>query len=185
MISGIHAEVLLAAGYAIFLVLVAAGLELLARHSHRRSEKFHVTGFKYNKEFDLWECPTGQHLRRAEFDHARRVVRYRAPSCACNSCPAKGNCTDSDDGREIEHRLESWLESEIRRFHRGISLALLLLAGLIAAVEIVRYNRPREVLLLVGLLSLIGAGGLRQFSEFLSRQSQSLRPPANLPSTWR
>jgi hypothetical protein len=36
MISGIHTEVLLAAGYAMFLVAVAFTLELLARHSHKR-----------------------------------------------------------------------------------------------------------------------------------------------------
>ncbi len=169
MMSGIHAEVLLAVGYVIFLLLVAGGMELLARHSHRRSEQSHVTGFKYNRQFDVWECPTGQRLRRTEFDRERRILRYRAPSHICNSCSVKGKCTDSDDGREIEHRLDSWLESEIRRFHRGISLALLLLAGLILAVEIVRYNRPKELLVLLSLLSPISAVGVRLLSVFLAR----------------
>lgn len=169
MMSGIHPEVLLAAVYVVFLVLVTGGMELLARHSHRRSEQSHVTGFKYNGQFDVWECPTGQRLRRTEFDHERRIVRYRAPSHACNACAIKGNCTDSDQGREIEHHIDSWLQSEIRRFHRGLSLALLLLAGLILAVEIVRYNRPKELLVLVSLLSPISAVGMRLLSGFLAR----------------
>lgn len=185
MISGIRGEVLLAAGYSVVLVAIAAGLELLARRSHQRSERFHLSGFKYHQQFDVWECPTGQRLTRSEVDHKRRLVRYRAPSHACNSCPAKSNCTDSDDGREIENRIDSWLESDIRRFHCGMSLALLLLAGLILAVEIARCSRTKELLVLGGLLSLIGAGGVRRFSRFLSRQSEFMRPPADLSSTWR
>ena len=185
MISDFPPELLLAAGYAIFLVAASAGLELLARYSHRRSQRLHVAGFKYHGQFDVWECPTGQRLKRREADHERRIVRYRASSHACNTCAIKGNCTDSDHGREIEHHVDSWLQSEVRRFHRGISLALLLLAGLILAVEIVRCNRPKELLVLGSLLSLIGARGVWKFSGFLSRQSESMMPPADLSSTWR
>jgi hypothetical protein len=46
-------------------------------------------------------------------------------------------CTESEEGREIEHHPDSWLESEIARFHRGISLALLFLAGLLLVVEMI------------------------------------------------
>ncbi|HVB28258.1 MAG TPA: hypothetical protein VNG91_00470, partial [Terriglobia bacterium] len=97
MIEGFHAEVLMAAGYALFLVAVAAMLEWLARHSHRRSERMRVTGFKYHQEFDHWECPTGQLLRRHSTDHQRRIVRYRAPGHVCNCCHKKIDCTDSDE----------------------------------------------------------------------------------------
>ncbi len=168
-IIGLHAEVLMAVGYALFLVVVAASLELLARHSHRRAEQFHVAGFKYHEHIDVWECPTGQSLSRAELDHKQRLVRYRAPPHACNSCHVKENCTDSDQGREIERRLDSWLESEIGQFHRGISLALLLLAGLILTVEIARHDAPQELLVLGALLAPIITIGLRLFSAFLGR----------------
>ena len=174
MIGGIRVEVLLAAGYSVVLIAIAAGLELLARRSHHRSERFNLSGFKYHQQFDVWECPTGQRLRRREVDHERRVVRYRAPSHACNRCAVKENCTDSDDGREIEHRHDSWLESEIRRFHRGMSLALVLLAGLILCVEIARYNNSRELLVLVSLFSPISVVGVRLFSAFLARQHEGM-----------
>ena len=36
---GIDVEALLGVGYAIFLALVAAALELLARHSHQRTQR--------------------------------------------------------------------------------------------------------------------------------------------------
>ena len=168
-IAGVHAEVLLAAGYSLFLVGVAASLELLARHSHRRAEQFHVAGFKYHRQLDAWECPTGQSLSRVELDPKRRSVRYRAPSHACNSCPVKSNCTDSDSGREIERHLDSWLESEMGRFHRGISLALLLLAGLILAAEIARHDTLQELLVLGGMLVPISTMGVRLFARFLGR----------------
>jgi hypothetical protein len=171
MIIGFHAEVLMAAGYSLFLAAVAALLEWLARHSHRRSEQMRVTGFRYRHEFDLWECPTGQPLRRHSTDHQRQIVRYRAPAHACNCCHKKPDCTDSDKGREIERRVNSWIESEIRRFHRGISLALLLLAGMILVAELVRYNQPRDSFLLGGVLIPITAAGVRLLAGLQTKQS--------------
>ena len=53
----IDIEVLLAGGYAVFLLLVALGLELLARHSHHRSKQMDVAGFRYHRQRDVWECP--------------------------------------------------------------------------------------------------------------------------------
>lgn len=167
MIEGFHAEVLMAGGYVLFLLAVAALLEWLARHSHRRSEQMRVVGFKFHQEFDRWECPTGQPLRRHSTDHQRRIVRYRAPGHVCNACHKKIDCTDSQEGREIEHRVDSWVQSEIRRFHRGISVALVLLAGMILVAEVVRYNHSWDLLLLGSLLVVISALGMRLASGFL------------------
>jgi len=171
VIHGMSAEVLVVAGYAAFLVVAAAGLEALARHSHRRSEQFHVTGFQYRRELDLWECPTGHQLHRSDTDSERRIVRYRAPSHVCNTCPVKATCTDSDEGREIERHLDSWLTSEIRRFHRGVSLGLLLLAALILAAETIRHHRTHELAALCGLLVPIGAIGSQLLSTFWISES--------------
>jgi hypothetical protein len=107
MISGVHIEVVLGAIYAIFLVAVAFLLELLARHSHKRSDRYRNSGFVYFRKMDLWECPAGRQLPRIETDHQRRIVRYRAPAEACNACSLKNNCTDSDDGRQLESHLDS------------------------------------------------------------------------------
>jgi hypothetical protein len=48
----IHPEVFLAVGYAIFLLGVALGLDLLARHSHVRSERYRTAGFTYHHAHD-------------------------------------------------------------------------------------------------------------------------------------
>jgi hypothetical protein len=147
MIPGVHVEVVLAASYAIFLVGVAFVLELLARHSYKRSERYRNSGFVYFQKMDLWECPAGRQLLRTETDYQRRIVHYRAPAHACNTCSLKNNCTDSNDGRLLKSHLDSWIESELRRFHRGISLVLLLLATVILVAETVRHAEPRELFL--------------------------------------
>jgi hypothetical protein len=171
MISGVHLEVVLAAAYAVFLVAVSTVLELLARHSHRRSESYRTTGFVYFQERDLWECPAGRQLLLAETDLQRRIVHYRAPADACNACSLKKNCTDSNEGRLVQRHLDSWVESELRRFHRGISLALLLLAAIILVAEAVRNAAPRELLIVGCLLLPVGVAGSRLAASFLTRQS--------------
>lgn len=166
MISGVHVEVVLAASYAIFLVAVAFVLELLARHSHKRSERYRNSGFVYFQKLDLWECPAGRQLLRTETDYQHRIAYYRAPADACNACSLKNNCTDSEEGRLLESRLDSWLESELRRFHRGISLALLLLATVILLAETVRHAEPRELLVVDSLLIPLGISETKLFASF-------------------
>jgi hypothetical protein len=170
MISGVHLEVLLAISYAVFLMGVAFILELLARHSHKRSERYQSSGFIYFHKLDLWECPAGQQLMRSETDQRRRIVRYRAPADACNACSLKNNCTDSNEGRVLESRLDSWLDSELRRFHRGISLVLLLLATVILLAEAARHEEPRELLAVFILLIPVAIAETKLFTSFLSAQ---------------
>jgi hypothetical protein len=144
MLAYFHLEPLLAGGYAMLLVVIAAGLEWMGRHSHRRADQYHTSGFRFHKRRDHWECPNGARLERAEIDNELRVIRYRAPAHTCNGCPIKARCTDSDNGREISVSLDPWLSSAIGRFHRGISLALLVLAGLIVVVELLRHDHGPE-----------------------------------------
>jgi hypothetical protein len=155
VIWGIHLEVFLALAYALFLTGVAFLLERLARRSQKRADGYRNAGFIYFGEFDYWECPAGHQLVQLKTDHQRRVTTYRAPASACNSCSLKLNCTDSDEGRLLEKRLDTWLESELRKFHRGVSLTLLVLAAVILMGEIVRYPFPRDRELLVALLLLL------------------------------
>ena len=49
----VHLEVLLADGYALFLVALAAILEFVARHSHHRSERFRNASFVYKRQLDV------------------------------------------------------------------------------------------------------------------------------------
>ena len=168
MLQTVDIEVLLACLYAVFLLVCAFGLELLARHSHHRSKQISVAGFKYHRQHDMWECPTGEQLKPVTTDHARRLTRYRAQAHVCNKCSIKHLCTESDDGREIEHDPGSWLESELAKFHRGISLALLFLAGLLLLVEMIRHPRPMELLVLGGFLAPVGFLGSHLSAAFFA-----------------
>ena len=163
--QGIDVQVLLASGYAIFLASVAAAFELAARHSHQRTRKIPIIGFSYHPELDVWKCPNGKHLYRAEALESS-AVRYRAQAHHCNRCPIKSRCTDSDEGRVIEVQTDSWLQSELRKFHRGLSLTLLLLADLILVVTMLRQNNMREQLILVLPVLCISGAGFRIFSNF-------------------
>jgi len=144
MILGLHLEVVLALVYASFLVSLALVLELLARRTHKRAEDYRHSGFIYFRELDYFECPAGHQLIQLETDHHRRTASYRAPASACNSCSLKLNCTDSEGGRVLEKTLDAWIESEIQRFHRGISFTLLLLATMLLIGEIFRYSQPSD-----------------------------------------
>ncbi len=155
--SAVDPEVWLAVGYALFLVLSALSIEWLSAHTHRRSLRWRTAGFDYDSVHDRWSCPEGQDLWPEEFDHERRLVRYRAKAHICNGCPRKSDCTDSDRGREIVQPLDPWPHSEAGRFHRGLSLVLTGLAGLVLTVELARHHDIAELALLVALAGVVAA----------------------------
>jgi hypothetical protein len=173
VICNLHTEVLLADAYALFLVGVAAILELLARQSHHRSERYRKAGFVYKPALDVWECPTGHHLQLEKTDYERKITHYRAPAHKCNACAFKKYCTDSDEGRRLESRLDGWLQSELSRFHRAISLALLLLAAVVLGAELLRYWEWNDwVAILILLVPIIFAGS-RHLVSFLERAAKA------------
>ena len=131
-------ECILMLGYAVSLALIALLLEWVAHHAHRRTLGLSTAGFTYHPEQDIWRCPEDQRLLPVFSDSVRRTVTYRAPAAACNACPSKAACTDSSQGREIERSNLSGLEYGMKRFHRAVSLTLLVLAGLIILVELFR-----------------------------------------------
>jgi hypothetical protein len=170
----IHPEVLLAVGYAIFLLSAALGLDLLARHSHARSERYRTAGFTYHPSHDAWICPEDQMLLRSEVDHGRRLIRYRGRPQICNHCPSKTDCTDSDEGREVVRAMDPWPHSEAGRFHRGISLAVALIAGLILTAESTRNHAPLELAVIVAALVVVALAAWHLHAAFRST-------PANFP----
>jgi hypothetical protein len=157
--SGIGVEAAMIAAYACFLMLAALCLDLLARHTHRRSDRYRLAGFDFHRALDAWTCPEGEHLRRSEIDHERRLIRYRARAEVCNACPAKPDCTESDTGREVVRSMDPWPHSEAGRFHRGICVVLLGLALVILMVGLARDHSPSEIALLGGL-AMLGAAAL-------------------------
>ena len=141
---------LLAAGYAVFLIVVALALEAAARFAHRRAERFRVSSFTYHPTLNVWECPAGERLFPTE------PHRYRAPAHTCNACSLKHACTDSHRGREIVISPLDWLETEIGRFHRGMSMGLLVLVVWLLGFEAVRHWDAADLRLL-GVVLLIAA----------------------------
>ena len=163
-------EYLLMFGYAVSLALIALMLELAARHAHRRSLETATVGFIYHPDRDIWKCPRDQHLFPVFSDHAKGLTVYRAPASICNSCPSKSACTDSDTGREIERRIPRGLEYGMQRFHRAMSLMLLVLANLILGVELFRASGiyPRMALLAVFVIFCVV---IKQLASDLRPQS--------------
>ena len=168
-------EALLFAGYGAFLLMAAALLEWLSAHTHRRSLRYRTAGFTFHEELDHWVCPEGQHLWPHDFDHEQRLVRYRAKAHICNGCPRKPDCTDSDQGREITRPLDPWPHSEAGRFHRGLSLMLVALAGVVLAVGMARNHAAADLAALAALLvaaAMVARWLLRDFAAH----------PANFPA---
>lgn len=164
-------ETLIFAGYAGFLLLAAVVLEWLSAHTHRRALRYRTAGFTYHEQHDHWQCPEGEHLWPHEFDHERRLVRYRAKAHICNGCPRKEACTDSDRGREIVRPLDPWPHSEAGRFHRGLSLTLVALALLVIAVAGARNHDGIEAAVLLALLASALAVGRWLWIDFRAHPS--------------
>ncbi|MGW5112638.1 hypothetical protein [Nocardia sp. NPDC004123] len=130
-------QTLLMGGYALILIGCAAGLDCLARHIHQRSERHRTAGFRYLPHHDYWVCPTNQPLWPHRVDDDARLVRYRARPSVCNACPEKRECTDSSHGREVSRAIDPWPHSEAGRFHRGMALMLVVLAGIFLMIAAV------------------------------------------------
>lgn len=177
-LGNVHPEVLLMGAYAVLLLAAALGIERMARYSQQRSEEYETAGFVYHENRDTWECPEGRYLWRSTGDPDRSFVRYKAKAHMCNTCPSKKNCTDSDDGREIRRSLAPWPHSEVGRFHRGLSLTLILLAGLILTIEALRHHQPVELLVLGVLLVAVATMGRHMLAAFRAS-------PANFPNVLR
>ena len=174
--SEIDAEVALAVGYGLFLLATAVGLDRLARHSHRRSERYRTAGFRYHEHLDAWECPEGQHLWLHEHDHERRLLRYRGKPHVCNACPRKPSCTDSDEGREVVRMLDDWPRLEVGRFHRALAAMLALLAALISLAALIRHHGGLETAVLGGLVAFsLVAGAYLAPAVGLERRVGALR----------
>jgi hypothetical protein len=180
--SGIAIESFLAAGYALFLVLVALGLDALARHSHRRSELYRTAGFTFHEHLDAWECPEGEQLHRIETDAQNRLVRYRARAHVCNSCPRKPDCTDSDTGREVTRALDPWPHSEVGRFHRGIAVAIVGFGILVIGAAAVLHHGAGDLAVLIGALLISTLVGLYLLADFRSAPSGFPWPEGDLSS---
>jgi hypothetical protein len=173
--SSPHTEVLLVAAYALFLLVAGGLLERAAGHVHRRAERRRTGGFTYHHHLDAWQCTQGQHLWPKQVDHELRVIRYRAKASVCNACPIKHDCTDADDGHELTIALDPWPHSEAGRFHRGISLVLVVLAAAFLAIEAARHHTASDLAALAVVAAAVAVTGHRALGAFRAS-------PANFPA---
>lgn len=141
----VQPPVLLTIGYVVLLLVIAAGLERLARHAADRSARYRTAGFTYRPQHDHWVCPRDEPLWPYEVDRQHRLVRYRARPSVCNACPVKADCTTSPDGREIVRTVDPWPHSEAGRFHRAVSVTLVCVAAGFLVAATVAWHRPADL----------------------------------------
>ena len=150
----------LASGYAVALLVVAYGIDLLARRAHTAHEQQQARGFVYHEDHDAWLCPEDQWLWAQSFDPDNRVMRYRGSPTVCNSCPVKDSCTTSEDGRELGRVVDAWPSSESARFHRGIACAVTVLALLFPLVTAFTVQGWAAQVVLLGTALVVVLAGL-------------------------
>jgi hypothetical protein len=147
---GLDLELVLLLAYLLVLWVGGWALEVLARVHFERAQRYAHGGFAYDAELDRYECPQGELLTLDTYDDRRKLAIYKAPAASCNACVLKSFCTPHDQGRHVYRSLAAFQETDIGRFHRGLSLIVLGLALVFSAGGMVAWwNRPGEWLLLV------------------------------------
>lgn len=143
--------------YLLLLWMAGAVLEFLARAHFDRALRHAHGGFDYDVELDRYECPQGELLTMHTFDDRNKLAIYKAPASSCNACSLKPFCTPHDEGRHVYRSLLEFHESDVGRFHRGLSLIMLAVATAFSTGGLVIWwNKPGEWLLAVATgISLI------------------------------
>jgi hypothetical protein len=137
-------------GYLILLWCGGWVLEYLARAHFHRAQRYAHHGFAYDAELDRYECPQGELLTLETFDDRNTLAIYRAPASSCNECMLKAFCTPHDEGRHVYRSLAEFHETDVGRFHRLLSLLILLVALAFAAGGLITWwNKPGEWLLVI------------------------------------
>ena len=171
-------ETLLVAGYAVLLLAIGWGFDLMARRVSSRASSWRTGAFTYHADHDAWRCPQDQWLWPTSFDPGNRVMRYRAKPAVCNSCPVKASCTDSAHGREVSREVDPWPFSEAGRFHRGIACFVALLGVLMPLGMMLGRHSVVEVTVLLGTAVAVGAGSVPLARHLWSTPVDA---PAHLP----
>lgn len=163
--TGIEPQALLGGAYGLVLLVVAYGIDHMARRAHNKFQDQRNGKFVYHENHDAWLCPEDQWLWPRSFDPENRVMRYQGNPLVCNSCPVKDTCTTSDSGREMKRSVDSWPASESARFHRGIACAVSVLACLWPAATALAVDHWLSQILLIGLTVLMGFATLPLWSH--------------------
>jgi hypothetical protein len=111
-------------------------------------------GFHYDADADHYHCPQGERLALHLIDPHERVAVYRASASACADCSAKVRCPPHDEGRHIYRPQAAWTETDVGRFHQGLSLLMAASAAALSLLALLEWaGRPGTGLLLVVFLT--------------------------------
>jgi hypothetical protein len=151
-VCGIPLELSLLLLLAYLLALWVGGsiLEVLARVHFDRARRHAHAGFTFDTELDRYECPQGELLTLHTFDDRDKVAIYKAPAASCNACVLKAFCTPHHEGRHVYRSMAGFHETDVGRFHRWLSLAMLGVALTFSAGGLVAWwDTPGEWLLVI------------------------------------
>jgi Transposase DDE domain len=70
-------------------------------HSHRTDGTFSRDDFKFDKERDIYVCPTGKVLKSTGRVLTGQILRYRASTHDCGPCPLKSKCCPNTPQRMV------------------------------------------------------------------------------------
>jgi hypothetical protein len=127
---GVRLELTLLLLLAYLIALWSGGwaLEVLARAHFRRAKRHAHTGFAFDDELDRYECPQGEWLTLHTLDDRNKLALYKAPATSCNACALKPFCTPHNEGRHVYRSLAEFHETDVGRFHRWLSLTMLVMS---------------------------------------------------------
>jgi transposase len=74
--------------------------------------------FTYDAAHDLYVCPDGQPLRPFRTEYQAEKVEYRADAATCNTCPLKGQCTESRQGRQLHRSFHAHYLERVQSYHQ-------------------------------------------------------------------
>ena len=94
-------NVWLVAVYALIMLAVAWGVDVLGSRSARHSMSWRHADFVYHDDVDGWRCHEDQWLWPTAFDPDKRVIRYEGAHAICGRCPSKDSCSPTPGPREI------------------------------------------------------------------------------------
>lgn len=151
-------EVWLVLGYVLSVAIGANVIALLARWHFSRARDYNERGFEYDPEADHYQCPAGQHLKFKQLHSSGRIAVYHATASVCNQCPLKHTCTPHDHGRHIYRALAEWAETDVGRFHHGISLLMFCIGAAVSLIALIHWiSQPGSGLLAVSLVAHCGS----------------------------
>ena len=84
----------------------------------KRAGFFGPEAFTYDAEQDVYTCQSGTVLRFRGHHYDARVRAYQAPASACNACPLKAQCTDSQKGRIFTRSFDEPYLDRVRDYHQ-------------------------------------------------------------------